>query len=118
MDTPVAVSTTHPSALYPHDREANVALRNGATVYVRPVRVEDRPAIRTFLEELSEDSIVFRFFGVANLDWATRWSIDVDYADRFALVALTGEPAAVIAHAAYVRIDDHSAEIAFLVADA
>ena len=112
------MSTTHPSALYPRDREASVALRDGATVYVRPVRAEDRMAVRAFLDGLSADSIGFRFFGAANLDWATRWSIEVDYADRFALVALTGDPPAVLAHAAYVRIDDHSAEVAFLVADA
>ncbi len=49
----------------------------------------------------------------------TTWSVDVDYADRYALVAETGEPPRVIvAHAAYVRDRADRAEVAFLVADA
>jgi acetate---CoA ligase (ADP-forming) len=74
--------------------------------------------MRTFLESVSPESIGFRFFGTPNLDWATSWSVNVDYADRFGLVAQSGNPRAIIAHAAYVRIDSGRAEVAFLVADA
>jgi acetate---CoA ligase (ADP-forming) len=93
-------------------------LRDGATVHVRPVRPDDRPAMRAFLESVSPESIGFRFFGTPNLEWATSWSVNVDYADRFGLVAETGSPRAIIAHAAYVRIDSDRAEVAFLVDDA
>jgi acetate---CoA ligase (ADP-forming) len=93
-------------------------LRDGSTVHVRPVRPDDGPAIRSFLEALSPESIAFRFFGVPSLDWVTNWSVDVDYSDRFALVAESGSPRSVIAHAAYVREDDERAEVAFLVDDA
>ena len=104
---------------YPRDREADVVLRDGSTVHVRPVRADDGPAIRTFLEALSPESIGFRFFGTPNLDWVTDWSVDVDYADRFALVVEGGSPRAVLAHAAYVREEDReAAEVAFMVADA
>src|SRR5436305_5394930 len=103
---------------YPWEREADVVLRDGATMHVRPVRADDGPAIRKFLEGLSARSIGFRFFGTPNLDWATSWSVDVDYADRFALVAEGGSPHAILAHAAYVRIDATRAEVAFMVADA
>jgi acetyl coenzyme A synthetase (ADP forming)-like protein len=103
---------------YPQDREAEVVLRDGSTVHVRPVRDADRRAIRGFLEELSVESIGFRFFGAANLDWAADWSVDVDYADRFALIAESGVPRRIVAHAAYIRIDADHAEVAFLVADA
>jgi len=106
------------SPLYPREHETDVALRDGSTVHVRPVRADDEPAIRTFLEAISEDSIGFRFFGTADLDWVTAWSIDVDYADRFALIAESGTPSRIIAHAAYIRINDQRAELAFLVADA
>ena len=54
---------------------------------------------------ISPDSIWFRFFGTPSLDWATTWSVNVDYADRFGLVVESGNPRAIIAHAAYVRID-------------
>ena len=108
-----------PAEAYPRDREADVVLRDGSTVHVRPVRADDADAIRTFLEALSPESIGFRFFGTPNLDWVTEWSVDVDYADRFALVAESGSPRSVIAHAAYVTNEGgKSAEVAFLVADA
>ena len=102
---------------YPGDRATDVVLRDGSTAHVRPVRPEDHDAIRMFLGEISPDSIWFRFFGAANLDWAADWSVDVDYVDRYALIAETGTPARVIAHAAYLRIDRRRAEVAFLVAD-
>jgi acetate---CoA ligase (ADP-forming) len=107
-----------PAPAYPREREADVVLRDGSTVHVRPVRADDGPAMRTFLETVSTESIAFRFFGMPSLDWATKWSVDVDYADRFGLVAETGTPAVVIAHGAYARYDEEHAEVAFLVADA
>lgn len=103
---------------YPRELETDVVLRDGSTVHVRPVRADDAPAIRTFLEELSPESIAFRFFGAPNLGWVTSWSVDVDYSDRLALVAETGSPRTIIAHAAYVRQDAERAEVAFMVADA
>ena len=109
-------------------------LRDGSTVHVRPVRADDKPAIREFLEGVSPESIGFRFFGAIDLDWVTAWAVTVDYPDRFALVAETGTPRRIIAHAVYIRVkpalpegetgsiestgDRSSAEIAFLVADA
>jgi acetate---CoA ligase (ADP-forming) len=113
--------TTH-GAAYPTEREAEVALRDGSTVHVRPVRHDDKAAIRAFLDGVSEESIAFRFFGAVNLEWVTNWAVDIDYADRFALVVETGAPRRIIAHAAYVRLgagnDVGRAEVAFLVADA
>jgi acetyl coenzyme A synthetase (ADP forming)-like protein len=106
------------ATVYPWEREADVVLRDGATIHVRPVRAEDAAAVHSFLETVSPESIGYRFFGTAGLDWATSWSIDVDYADRFGLVVETGSPRTIVAHAAYVRIDSDRAEVAFLVADA
>ena len=104
---------------YPADREADIALRDGSTVRVRPVRADDAPALREFVEAVSRESIAFRFFGFPSVDWIVNWSIDVDYADRFALIAETGTDRTVVAHAAYVREKAGGrAEVAFLVADA
>jgi acetyl coenzyme A synthetase (ADP forming)-like protein len=111
-----------PEAAYPAEREAEIALADGSTVHVRPVRPEDKPAIREFLDGVSEESIAFRFFGAINLDWVANWAVDIDYADRFALVVETGAPRRIIAHAAYIRLGPgdaaQRAEVAFLVADA
>src|ERR1019366_1754585 len=102
-------------ASYPSAHVVDVALRDGSTLDIRPVSSEDAPAIKTFLRELSVESIGFRFFGSPNLDWVTGWSVDVDYADRYALVASTGPRHAIVAHGAYMRLDEHRAEVAFMV---
>ncbi len=103
---------------YPREHEADVVLRDGSTVHVRPVCAGDEAAIRAFLTTVSPESIAFRFFGTPDLEWVTTWSVDVDYADRFALVAETGTPLSIVAHAAYIREHAERAEVAFLVADA
>ena len=112
------MSSTPDLAVYPADREADIVLRDGSTAHVRPVRATDREAMHAFLSGVSEDAIWFRFFSMANLDWATDWALNVDYRDRFGLVVETGSPRRIVAHAAYVRIEPDSAEVAFLVADA
>ncbi len=103
---------------YPEASETDVALRDGSTLHIRAVTAEDRPAIEVFLKGLSRESIGFRFFGAVNLDWVAGWSVDVDYADRHALVAVFGPRHRIVAHAAYVRTGRERAEVAFLVDDA
>ena len=100
------------------DGAVDVALRNGSTLHVRAVVTADAPAMRAFFEGLSLESIGLRFFGVPNVDWATKWAVATDDAERYALVATTGPAHVIVAHGAYVRIDDERAEVAFVVADA
>ena len=121
----------------PRGLEAEIALRDGSTVHVRPIRSDDTRAFRAFLDTVSPESIGFRFFGMVSLDWVTRWAVEPDrYADRLGLVVETGAPRRIVAHAAYVGLepplsavdgDDRlratpsptdTAEVAFLVADA
>jgi acetyl coenzyme A synthetase (ADP forming)-like protein len=103
---------------YPREHAVDVALRDGSTVHIRPVAADDGPAIHTFLESLSQRSLALRFFGAVSLDWATGWSTEVDYADRYALVATTGRGEEIIGHGAYVRVDESRAEVGFMIADA
>ena len=96
-------------------------LRDGSTVHVRPVRPDDREALKKFLERLSPDSRSLRFFSLGvNLDGAAEWAADVDYDRRFGLVALGGPRQAIVGHARFSRADpdDDRAEVAFEVADA
>jgi acyl-CoA synthetase (NDP forming)/ribosomal protein S18 acetylase RimI-like enzyme len=105
-----------PNATYPAHREADVVLRDGSTVHVRPVRPSDVDAIRSFLAGLSLRSRAFRFFSAgANLDRAATQAVDVDHVRRFGLVALQGDR--VVGHATYVGLDATHAEAAFAVAD-
>jgi len=102
----------------PHDRAIDVVLRDGSSVLIRPVVAGDAPGVHAFFEGLSVESLRMRFFGLPSLDWATRWAVDVDYSDRYALVATAGAAQTIIAHGAYMRIDENHAEVAFVVADA
>jgi acetyl coenzyme A synthetase (ADP forming)-like protein len=105
---------------YPHHREADVVLRDGSTVHVRPSRPADGPAVRELLGELSEKSTWLRFFsGFPNVDAAARWATEVDYTDRYGLLATVGHDGKVVGHAGWEREGNRPerAEVAFVIAD-
>ena len=49
---------------YPAHREADVVLRDGGVVRIRPVRPEDEPAILALLGALQSESRLNRFFSL------------------------------------------------------
>jgi acetate---CoA ligase (ADP-forming) len=105
---------------YPRDREADVVLRDGSTVRVRPAREADAPAVRAFYEGLSPASVALRFFsGFPDLDRAVTWATELDYQRRYGLVATSGDDGRVVAHAGWERQPDRPdrAEVAFAIAD-
>lgn len=104
---------------YPAHRESDVVLRDGSTVHIRPVHPDDLGKVLAFLEHLSSDSRGLRFFsGSPNLQQAARSAVDVDYKDRYGLVATGGVAGDIVGDAAYRRTDGDRAEVAFAVADA
>ena len=104
--------------VYPAHREADVVLRDGSTVHVRPVRPDDRAALLQFLEGLSQESRALRFFsGFVNLAGEADRAIDVDYRNRHGLVATAGAGGRVVGHALYIKSGAGRAEVAFAVAD-
>src|SRR5690349_17533629 len=110
-------NSSEPNA-YPAHRAADVALRDGSTIHVRPVRPEDEAAIAELLHGLSEESRYLRFFsGGANLDRVAKEAARVDHRNRLGLVATVGAEERVVAHAIAIRNDHDRAEIAFEVAD-
>jgi len=103
---------------YPLHREADVALRDGSTVHVRPAAPDDRAALLGFLKELSPDSRRLRFFSLGtNLEHAAEWAADVDYDKRYGLLATAGADQRIVGHAAYERTGPDRAEVGFEVAD-
>src|SRR6266540_3028539 len=104
---------------YPADREADVVLRDGSTIHVRPVRPDDEPAVLEFLRGLSDEARYLRFFsGTVDLTEAARRAVEVDYDRRFALVAEAGRDGRVVAHATYLATAPERAEVALAIADA
>ena len=94
-----------------------MALRDGSTVHIRPVTAEDEPAMLAFLRGLDPGSRMFRFFsGGTDLEAAARLMLDVDYAQRYGLVAVRGASDEVVAHGIYFGVAPGQAEIAFAIA--
>jgi hypothetical protein len=81
----------------------DVALRDGSTVRVRPVTAADAEALAAFLRELSPDDRRYRFFGTVDPDAAARAMAAATGSDDHGLVALSGVPERVVAHAQYSR---------------
>jgi acetate---CoA ligase (ADP-forming) len=107
------------TATYPAHREATVVLRDGSTLTIRPVRVEDATELGRFFTDLSLESRVFRFFAaVVNADSSIQRMVNVDYTSSYGLVALAGAKAQVVGHAMYVETEPRKAELALAVADA
>ena len=103
---------------YPASREADVILRDGSTVQVRPVREGDQAVLADFFGGLTAHSRGFRFFSAgANVEAEADRAVDVDYADRYSLIATRGEDGRSVGHSAYFRSSEGRAEIAFAVSD-
>jgi acetate---CoA ligase (ADP-forming) len=106
------------SADYPAHREATVVLRDGSTVTVRPIRAEDESELSRFFSALSLESLVFRFFGVANADAMAKTFAHVDYRSRYGIVAIAGTLGEVVGHAMFAEIAPRKAELALAIANA
>jgi acetate---CoA ligase (ADP-forming) len=105
------------ASAYPAYREADVALRDGSTVHVRPVRDADEEAMRRFVEGLDPGSRMFRFFsGGTDLEASARLMVDVDYSQRYGLVAVRGASDEIVGQGNYFGSAPGQAEIAFAIA--
>jgi len=103
---------------YPAYREADVVLRDGGVVRIRPVRPEDEPAVLTLLASLGSESRLNRFFSLGtDLGTEAGRAVDVDYERTYALVAIAGLDRGIVAHAAYYAKPEGPAEVAWVVAD-
>src|SRR5688572_26243331 len=98
--------------------DVHIALRDGSTAHVRPVVPADAPALRTFLEHLSENSRWLRFFSLGvNLDKAAERAAAGDRPEGYGLIVTTGAEERVVAHAVFELERRDRAEVAFAVAD-
>jgi len=107
------------SAEYPTHRVADVVLRDGSTVRIRPARSDDDVRVEDYLIGLSPQTRQLRFWGPSiDVREVARKACDVDYRDHMTLLALTGEDdGRVVGGAQYVRIDGGRAEMGVSVAD-
>jgi len=110
---------TSPPANYPGDWEHNVALRDGTTVRIRPIKPDDADGLQHMLSRMSRQSVYQRFFQVKThlepeeLEAFTQ----LDYCDRMAFVATRSD--VLIGVGRYWRDDENReiADVAFAVVD-
>ena len=100
---------------------ADVILRDGRTLRLRPARNEDAEALLEFFRSLSERSFYMRFHGFRKVDdQIAKPLLEPNWQERGALLGTLadGEGEQVVAVANYVRLrDPTTAEAAFAVAD-
>ena len=111
------MTSQHPHA--PESRyENDVVLRDGSTVFVRPVRPDDGEALHHLIQGLSERSAYFRFFTIPRSpDREVHRLVACDGDESAAMVAeLAGR---IVGVASYVRQPGRPAhaEVAFAVSD-
>ena len=100
------------------DPGEDVALRDGSTVHVRPVRKTDESALRRFFASLSIESLAFRFFTAGiSAGGAARQGVAVDFDRSYALVALHGPEQHIVGHAMYAATTLDAVEVAFVLSE-
>ena len=103
---------------YPREWEADVLLRDGHPVHVRPIAPQDGDMLRTFHAGLSARTVYLRFFSAKPVltDADVAYFTQVDHHDRVALIAL--DAGRMVGVGRYDRLPDGSAEVAFVIDDA
>lgn len=107
---------------YPGTIGRDVALRNGETLRIRPIRPDDEPRLVALYDRLSHHTAYQRFFTVMR-HLPRAWShsfANVDYRRRLAVVAERKTVAGVelVGVGRYERADEEGmAEVAFLLED-
>jgi acetate---CoA ligase (ADP-forming) len=96
---------------------ADVVLRDGSTMRLRPPSAGDTDELVAFFRGLSDRSLYLRFHGYPTVDEALVAPVlDTDWRERGALVGTAA--GRIVALASYVRLRDaRTAEVAFAVAD-
>lgn len=90
-------------------------LRDGSAVSFRMVEAGDEQALHEFFGRLCARSLRFRFFtGAANIGAAAHWAAGEQGGGGLLAFDEAGE---LVGHAAYMPLDDESAEVAVEIAD-
>ena len=109
--------------VYPEDLETVMTTSDGAELVVRPVRPTDEEMLSDMFYDLSDQTIINRFFSMLKSmpHRKLQTLCCIDYVSEMSLVAIAGVPSKqkIVGLGSYhVDLATQKAEIAFLVADA
>lgn len=110
-------SDTDDSPTYPEHWEADIVLRDGSTMRIRPIVPADAEALQEFHSRQSEESVYLRFFAPLGRipDRDLYRFTHVDHEQRVALVITWQDD--IVAVGRFDQIGGGEAEVAFNVAD-
>jgi acetate---CoA ligase (ADP-forming) len=111
---PNAELTSEPGDTRVNQFETDVVLRDGSLVHVRPVLLEDRALLISFIENLSRETFYLRFLHAMKPEQAVKGMLPSS--ERYALLAMREDM--VIGHALYATTVPGKADAAVVVADA
>ena len=98
-------------------RDGDVVLRDGSTVRVRLMRLQDEPKLVRLFQSLSDQDRWFRFFSpTKDSALAAEAHREASLDQCFALVASSGPDDRIVGHAFYAVIEAGRAEVAFTIA--
>ena len=96
-----------------------VVVSDGRAVHVRALRADDSASLTRLFEQLSDESVYFRFFSPTPRSTAAQLELKaLDGTDHVALVALVGDEILAVARYDRLASTEAEAEVALEVADA
>lgn len=105
---------------YPREFQTSRITKRGLKIFLRPVKLDDGPLYKVFLESLSDQSVYLKFFRRVRVtdDFVERL-VDVDYVHNMVILALTADKEEKILGMGRYNLngDEGMAEVAFGVRD-
>lgn len=105
---------------YPGGWENNVALRDGTTIRIRPIKPADADSLQAMVSRMSRQSVYHRFFQIKTQLESEELEAftNLDYVDHMALVATRGEDIVGVGRYWRDETNPEIADVAFAVIDA
>lgn len=107
---------------YPRELEECTILKDGSKITIRPIRPEDEPAHRVFINNLSDEDLRLRFFGSVRRDFDQKDMAaftQIDYDREMAFIAQSmdekGNPKTIGVSRTITRPDNAEAEFAIVI---
>ena len=106
-----------PMTVSAFDYSADVVLRDGSTVHLRPIRADDDDRLLEMLQRMSEQALYYRFLTIPKIDRERAQQLSRVDLDRQRVLAAEYSDEIVATAGYYVGTHADRAEVAFAVAD-
>jgi acetate---CoA ligase (ADP-forming) len=106
-----------PMTVFAFDYSADVVLKDGSTVHLRPIRGDDDDRLLALLQRMSEEALYYRFLTIPKIDRERAQQLTRVDPDRQRVLVAEYSDEIVATAGYYVGAHADRAEVAFAVAD-